>query len=94
VNVSKLDISWTEPKPRPDEVGGHARVAQQLRENPGRWARIERAYKDDGGRSVSYRIRSGQLGYGPAGDFESTYRVEGDVSYVYVRYLGDGVTDE
>ncbi|MFD6250688.1 hypothetical protein [Streptomyces roseolus] len=92
MNISKLDISWTEPKPRP--IGGHAEIAQQLRKNPGQWARIERPYGHASGRSVSYRINGGGLGYVPAGDYEATHRMEDGATYVYVRYLGDGVADE
>lgn len=85
-----LKIVWEEPPPR----GGHACIAQQLRDNPGQWARIETPYRPKSGKSVAYRINGGGLGYGPAGDFEATWRTEGDITHVYVRYLGDGGSDE
>ncbi|MGA4942118.1 hypothetical protein [Streptomyces cinereoruber] len=87
----KLSIIWEEPP----EQGGHDLIAKTLRVQPGRWARIERPYKPKSAGAIARSVRLGRLSaYAPAGDFDAASCVYGDVAYVYVRFLGDGVSDE
>ncbi|MFC8490696.1 hypothetical protein ACFUJU_07800 [Streptomyces sp. NPDC057235] len=86
-----LGIVWEEPAPR----GGHDLIADQLREEPGRWARIDRLYQHKNALSIARSIRLGRMpAYEPPGDFDACSRVQGAKSYVYVRYLGNGVSNE
>lgn len=85
------DLIWEEPPVRTN----HFHIAATLRQNPGRWARIDKSYRNAGARNIVCRANNGELSaYAPAGDYEATSRcVEGQY-WVYIRYLGGGGFDE
>jgi hypothetical protein len=85
-------LVWEDPPPRID----HDALAAELRAHPGRWARIDKTYSPESARVIAYQIRAARLAaYAPRGDFEAARRKQGPgESYVYVRYLGDGASDE
>ena len=85
------DLIWEKPPLQAD----HKRIAVMLRTNPGQWARIDKAYSYRTAKNTVYRIIAARIvAYGPAGDFEAVRRELDGQHFVYVRYLGDGVTDE
>ncbi|MFD5107151.1 hypothetical protein [Streptomyces cinereoruber] len=87
----KLEIIWETPPAQ----GGHELIAEKLRKEPGRWARIEKAYPRKSASAFAYSVNHGRRpAYAPEGDFEACWRMKGDAAYVYVRFLGDGVSDE
>lgn len=86
-----VGVVWEDPSPRVD----HRALAETLRANRGRWARIDKGYSQETARVLAYQISSGRLAaYTPAGDFEAVRRSQDGACHVYVRYLGDGATDE
>jgi hypothetical protein len=87
----KVTLVWEDPPLRTD----HKLIATMLREKPGEWARIDKAFAYNTARNTVYRIRIGAISpYAPAGDFEAVRQETAGEHFVYVRYLGDGVTDE
>lgn len=90
-------LSWEDPPPSPygRPAGSsstdrrYAEVAQQLREEPGRWAVVQE--KTSHGSGLAHAINYGAVtAFRPPGDFEATYRRREGVTRVYARYLGDG----
>jgi hypothetical protein len=73
-------ISWTEP-PRPRAREDWQAIADTLRANPGKWAKIETA-------SLHYGnvIKHGKTkAFQPAGSFEATLQQR----VLYARFIGD-----
>lgn len=86
------DIEWAEP-PATKAGGGrsggkHRKIADQLREHPGKWALIGRSMAP----SMVTQIRKGLIApYAPAGSFEAVGRNYVDKRCdLYVRFVGEG----
>jgi hypothetical protein len=88
-------FQWEDPPPHRRAPRGYEVAAQRLRENPGRWARIEiRSQRAAAGR-VAYTINAGKTqAWQEPGDFEAVSRAVGDAFHVYARYLGDEGHDD
>ncbi|GAA3162199.1 hypothetical protein GCM10017688_05500 [Streptomyces ramulosus] len=67
----------------------HTGVAEALRANPTRWARIQEREKPGDAAGFAYQIRKGILAaFRPTGHFEAKSRTVGKVYHVYARYVG------
>ena len=88
-------VSWEEPPPPKKALRDYSLVAQQLRENPGRWARIDSFPHATAAGRMAYVIRTGRTSYWQEpGDFEAASRAVDGQFYVYARYMGDGGHDD
>lgn len=82
-----------EPLPHPDAstrkgTGKHAKIADALRKNPGKWARVL-TLKATSARTMAYAIKAATMPcYGPAGSFEAKSRTVDGQCHVYARYVG------
>ena len=86
-----IKLIWEKPAPRVD----HAVITSQLRLRPGHWGRIDKAYTYQSAKNMASRIRGGAMAnYSPAGAFDAKVRKVEEHFYLFVRYLGDGVSDD
>jgi hypothetical protein len=91
-------IRWQDPPPaklgqtgKPRAVIGHELIAVQLRRRPGVWGVVQEVPFIS--MLATYISRGKYAPYRPAGSFEATTRLEGDVHVVYARYVGAGGSD-
>lgn len=87
------NIEWLDELPaaparkRPAPKAAWVAVANALRENPGKWAKVESYGKKPTATGVASKIRKGEnLAFEPAGAFEAAVRPDGDVFDLYVRF--------
>lgn len=89
-----IEIEWEDPgKTRGRRRMDWKRVADQLREHPGRWARMPGTFSH----SIPGFIKAGRMKpFQPAGTFEATMRGgkrdgdgEGVRGQLYVRFIGE-----
>jgi hypothetical protein len=87
-----MPIQWEEPPQSQTGGGKYDELAEELRRNPGRWAKLG-TY--DTGQAAN--IRDGRLrAFRPAGAFEAVSRngrTDGEgrrQADIYVRYVGEG----
>lgn len=87
-----MDIKWEAP---PTRGGGEDHgLAQELRKQPGEWARTHEFDKPNRAGAVSQQIRAGQrAGFKPGGSFESVSRTVDGKGVVYTRFVGDASQD-
>ncbi len=83
------EIIWEDPPGAYSRGNKYRELLDQIRQQPGRWARL-----DGGGKSktstVAANIKRGvTAGSAPAGSFEAVSRTVDGKSSVYVRYVGD-----
>lgn len=70
--------------------GHHAKVAAELKEHPGEWARIGLYGSPSSAAAMAQGIRKGQLAaYRPAGAFEAVSRTVKNEYRVYARFTGE-----
>jgi len=77
--MSELTVTWEEP-PRTTPRNDWGKIAEALRANPGKWAKLETA-------STAYCafIKQGKTkAFQPAGSFEATLQNR----VLYARYIG------
>jgi len=61
-------------------------IAQQLKDNPGQWARIDTRGTQPAARSFAFHVRNGtSRAFQPAGAFEATVRNQD----IWARYVGE-----
>lgn len=65
-------------------------MLEELRRNPGRWARIKRYEKKTSASSAAQRIRKGDLPDVDPKDFEARGAIldGGEASVLYLRFVG------
>lgn len=88
------EIEWAEPPTAPNEPGRWTAVADELRANPGRWAKIKVDASDT---TLAHRIKHGAVvGFRPAGAFEArsvSWASDGKRRFdIYARYVGEQVS--
>ncbi len=90
-------LLWEDPPPDGRHAPrtfplNHHELAEELRDNPRRWALVLRG-SDANGSLVNY-MRYGRLvAYRPARAFEAVYRTAAGEARIYARYVGtDGST--
>lgn len=84
---------WEEP---PEGRGKYQRgplveddVLAELRSHPKRWARVKSYASKSGASAVASKVRKGLVTELPATEWESTARVQGKGSALYLRYVGE-----
>ena len=88
---AKTEVIWEDP-PGPLRTGSvsHLGVAQELRDNPGRWGIVKVHGKAQDSSSMANTIRKGVTGaWKPAGAFEAAARTVNGEHRVYARYVGE-----
>lgn len=81
-------VAWEEP---PETRGGtqpsiYTPIAAELRNNPGKWARLDDRYNSNSAYQFVLSVRHGKpRAFSPAGSFEA----EHDGATPYVRYVGE-----
>lgn len=87
------EFKFEEPPPKARKPRFEA--AQQLRENPGRWARVGSFSKRTNANSLASIIRRGASSvWAEPGDFDAVARATDGEFRVYARFLGDGGQDD
>ena len=83
-------LVWEDP-PLENRGGGvnHQHVAQQLRTNPGAWARVSTYATAASAGAMAQSVRRALLtAYQPEGAYEAVSRTVEGKYYVYARYVG------
>lgn len=89
-------LEWVdEPPPRKRSTSGKwAPVAEQLKANPGKWAKVQTG-STSGGSFASMVRHAKTAAFAPAGAFEAVTRSAGkddrgrDLADLYVRFVGE-----
>ena len=87
-------VAWEDPPPiRRNKGSQWDKIAQQLRDNPGKWARIYIDAKNGG--NMVYLITRGKLAaFHPPRSFIATIRTDKKgLEYVYAKYIGSTKED-
>jgi hypothetical protein len=89
-----MSIEWEEPR-EPQKRGSASwrKVAEELMENPERWARIYVGDRPGTANAIANRARKGIWAW-KIGTFEATMRTDNGEYKVFARYIPDGSTDD
>lgn len=93
-NEESAPVEWVDP---PENAAGTPRthvwfkVAEELRRNPERWAKIStRTTRNAAGAFAFLRVKRGTGAFAPMGSFEAVTRANSSGSFdVYARYVGE-----
>lgn len=90
VGDESVNDAWGDPPPAGRGSGRrHAPIAEELKNRPGEWRRLDGYLSSRSSGSMAHTIRKGLLpAYEPAGAFEAVSRFAGSDYFVYVRYVG------
>lgn len=87
-------VMWEEPPGSPRGRAAKCPLTadqlDELRANPGRWARIHTYDRHTSASSAARRIQKGTYPEMPEGHWEATGRRDGAGSVLYARYVGAG----
>jgi hypothetical protein len=85
------DIIWEDPPPPGSGTRGPTRaIADKLRAQPGKWARVAGPLETGVAESLRVSLVQGRASGVKPGEFEASRRKLEDGVYVWARYVGDG----
>lgn len=81
-----MPIEWEDPPPDEPRRTNWVGVAEELRDNPGKWSKFKSVDS-----SLVYRIKRGDYKPFPAAEFEVAIRRAGPAGDIvlYIRYVGE-----
>lgn len=85
-------LIWEAPKEMPQSgpKADHAKIASQLKANPGAWARVHKYASPRSASTMAYVIKQGRMkSYLPVGAYETASRRINGECWLFMRYVGE-----